>query len=110
MARFYYGGQAVIEGVMMRGREQATVAVRRPNGELVLHSELLPAALYRSRLGRWPLVRGLVMLWEMLIFGTRMMLFSVNVQARGDAEREIPRELVLLMLTVSLVFVIGIFF
>lgn len=79
MAKFYYGGQAVIEGVMMRGRHSAAVAVREPTGGIVLHKEELDSALYRSPVARWPFVRGVVLLWEMLILGTRMMLFAASV-------------------------------
>jgi uncharacterized protein YqhQ len=110
MAAFYYGGQAVIEGVMMRGRHQATVVVRKPDGDLLPRTELLPDALYRHRVARLPLVRGLVMLWEMMILGTRLMIFSANVQARGKMDREIPRRLMVSMMTVSLIFAVGIFF
>src|SRR5438132_1122353 len=102
MKKVYYGGQAVIEGVMMRGRGQATVVVRRSDGSLVERTELLPASLYQKRLTRLPLVRGLVMLWEMLILGTLMMLFSANVQARAVVDQEIPRTLVGVMLVFSL--------
>jgi uncharacterized protein YqhQ len=110
MASFYYGGQAVLEGVMMRGRDRASVVVRAKDGRLVTHTELLSGGIYRSRLARVPLVRGLVMLWEMLVLGTRMMLFSANVQARGEIEADIPKPLVATMLTVSLVFAVGVFF
>jgi uncharacterized protein YqhQ len=110
MSEFYYGGQAVVEGVMMRGRSQATVAVRRPDGLCVSHSEQLPATLYRHRVARLPLIRGLVMLWEMLVLGTRMLLYSANVQARAELDREIPKGLVGGMLAVSLTFAVGVFF
>ena len=113
MAKFYYGGQAVIEGVMMRGRQRASVVVRHPGGELVTHSENLPGVLYRRRWGRLPLIRGLITLWEMLILGTRMMLFSANVQARGVMGvmgSEVPRSLVAGMLVFSLSFAVGVFF
>ena len=46
MAKFYYGGQAVLEGVMMRGRKRMAVAVRAPNGDMVIHEEPLTAAIY----------------------------------------------------------------
>src|SRR6516162_5737169 len=104
MAKYYYGGQAVIEGVMMRGRRQATVCVRRSDGRIVSRTELLPATLYQNRLARLPFVRGLVMLWEMIILGTRMMLFSANVQARAEADQEIPKTLVGVMIVFSLTF------
>jgi len=110
MAKFYYGGQAVIEGVMMRGRQRACVVIRRPSGELVTHSEDLPDVLYQRRWARLPLVRGLIALWEMLILGSRMMLLSANVQARGEIGAEAPRSLVAGMLVFSLSFAVGIFF
>lgn len=110
MAKFYYGGQAVVEGVMMRGRHQATVAVRTSNGGLVSHTEELPSTLYQRRLARLPFIRGLVVLWEMLILGMRMMLFSANVQARQDLQKDIPKGLVGAMLAVSLTFAVGVFF
>lgn len=110
MAKFYYGGQAVIEGVMMRGRQRASVVVRHPGGELLTLSEDLPGVLYQHRWARLPLIRGLITLWEMLILGTRMMLFSANVQARGDVGAEVPRSLVAGMLVFSLSFAVGVFF
>ncbi len=110
MAAFYYGGQAVIEGVMMRGKHQATVAVRQVDGDLLFRTEQLPDALYRHRVARLPFVRGLVMLWEMMILGTRLMIFSANVHAKGQMDREIPKRLMASMMTVSLVFAVGICF
>lgn len=110
MARFYYGGQAVLEGVMMRGRDRATVAVRLPDGRMVTHTEALPPAVAHTRIARLPLVRGLVTLWEMLILGTRMMLWSANTQARRATEADIPARLVAVMLAISLTFAVGLFF
>ena len=52
MAKFYYGGQAVMEGVMMRGRKQMAIAVRAPNGEIVMHEEPLTAAIYTRKWGQ----------------------------------------------------------
>ena len=71
MAKFYYGGQAVMEGVMMRGRKQMAIAVRAPNGEIVMHEEPLTAAIYTRKWGQWPFVRGLGMLWDALGLGMR---------------------------------------
>jgi uncharacterized protein YqhQ len=110
MGKFYYGGQAVLEGVMMRGRAQATVAVRKRDGEMVLYTEPLPVALYQRKVARLPFLRGLVMLWEMLFLGMRMMLFSANVQAESDLGKEIPRSLIASMIAVSLMLAIGVFF
>ncbi len=110
MAQFYYGGQAVVEGVMMRGRHEAAVAVRRSNGEIALHSEPLPRGLYLSAVAKLPLVRGLVVLWEMLILGTRMLLWSANAQVEDQLEEELPGYLVPLMMGISLLFAIALFF
>jgi len=79
MAKFYYGGQAVMEGVMMRGRHSAAVAVRQPNGAISMYEEVLNSKLYRSKLFRLPFLRGILLLWEMLVLGTRMMTLSANI-------------------------------
>jgi len=89
MAKFYYGGQAVMEGVMMRGRKSAAVAIRRPDNSLYLYEEALNPRLYQNRLFRLPFLRGLLLLWEMLVLGTRMMTFSANV-ATGALNPEVP--------------------
>jgi uncharacterized protein YqhQ len=83
--RFNYGGQAVIEGVMMRGRRSAAVAVRAPSGSIMLHEEVLASGLYRRPVARLPLVRGVVLLWEMLVLGSRMMMFAASI-AQGQAK------------------------
>jgi uncharacterized protein YqhQ len=79
MAKFYYGGQAVMEGVMMRGRTSAAVAVRQPNGNIYLYEEALNPRLYQNRLFRLPFLRGILLLWEMLVLGTRLMTLSANI-------------------------------
>jgi uncharacterized protein YqhQ len=79
MAKFYYGGQAVMEGVMMRGRHSAAVAVRRPDGEISVYEEVLNSRLYQSKLFRLPFLRGVLLLWETLVLGTRLMTLSANM-------------------------------
>lgn len=81
MAKFYYGGQAVIEGVMMRGRRSVAVAIRRPDKSIYVHEETLNARLYQSSIFRLPFLRGILLLWEMLVLGTRLMMFSTNVSS-----------------------------
>jgi uncharacterized protein YqhQ len=83
VARYNYGGQAVIEGVMMRGRRSAAVALRAPAGGILVHEEPLKARFYTSRISQWPFVRGLLLLWDMLVLGTRMMMFAANVSVEG---------------------------
>src|SRR5437764_14968610 len=79
MATFYYGGQAVMEGVMMRGRRSAAVAIRRPEGSIYLYEEVLNPRLYQNKLFRLPFLRGMLLLWEMLVLGTRLMTLSANI-------------------------------
>ena len=64
-----YGGQAVLEGVMIRGQLNASVAVRRPDGSIALHTFPLHS-LFRGRLRTWPVVRGATVLIETLTLGT----------------------------------------
>ena len=80
-----YGGQAVIEGVMIRGRRTIGLACRRPSGEIYRYREPLRSVLQRSPVARAPFVRGLVVLWESLLYGTRMLMRSADVQLeRGE--------------------------
>jgi uncharacterized protein YqhQ len=89
LAKFYYGGQAVIEGVMMRGRKQMAVAVRAPNGEIVVHEEPLAAAIYTHNWGQWPFVRGLTMLWDALGLGMRALLWSADVAIKEEGQEDV---------------------
>jgi uncharacterized protein YqhQ len=81
--KFNYGGQAVIEGVMMRGQRQMAVAVRNPEGEIVLKTEALQSGIYTNKIMKWPLLRGLVMLWDMLVLGIQSLSWSANIAAAG---------------------------
>jgi uncharacterized protein YqhQ len=79
MSEFHYGGQAVIEGVMMRGRKHMAVAVRKPSGDIFVHSEPLSAWIYTHPIAKWPFVRGLTMLWDQLVLGIRALMFSADM-------------------------------
>ena len=81
-----YGGQAVIEGVMMRSRRAMAVAVRHPAGHTVVHVEPLRSARHRSRWARLPLIRGMVLLWDTLVLGMRALAFSANVAAAEELD------------------------
>jgi len=81
-----YGGQAVIEGVMMRSTRRVAVAVRNPQGEIVLRTEPLRSAIYRGAVPRIPLLRGLTMLWDALGLGIRALMWSADV-ALGEEEK-----------------------
>jgi uncharacterized protein YqhQ len=85
-APFFYGGQAVIEGVLMRGRRQYAVAARRPDGSIALLTERLRSRIYRRRVWSLPLIRGAISLGEMLGLGMRAMRWSTNVQLGEEAE------------------------
>jgi uncharacterized protein YqhQ len=81
-----YGGQAVIEGVMIRGRRTVALACRKPNGEIYRYREPLRSPLVRSRVARFPFVRGVVVLWESLSYGIRMLMKSADVQLEHEEQ------------------------
>src|SRR5450759_2714305 len=81
MARFQYGGQALMEGVLMRGRHALAVALRHPDGTIVWASERLDEGLRAHRIFRLPFVRGLVVLYDTLVTGTRWLVRSATIQA-----------------------------
>jgi uncharacterized protein YqhQ len=105
---FYYGGQAVLEGVMIRGRRLMAVAVRRPQGDIALRVESL-GGLYSGALRRVPFLRGILVLWETLALGTRALLYSSNV-ALEEEEKEISRPVLWGTVVLALAFVIAIIF
>ena len=102
-----YGGQAVIEGVMMRGARSVAIAMRAPDKEIVVHTEPL-GGIYQSRLAKIPFLRGLVMLWDALGLGMRALTLSANTQSGEDEKLEGPA--MYLTLFISLAFGIGLFF
>jgi uncharacterized protein YqhQ len=82
---FNYGGQAVIEGVMMRGSQSMAVALRRPEGDIVVETEPLNEALYRGPISRVPFLRGLAMLWDALGLGMKALMMSADVAVGEEA-------------------------
>jgi len=82
-----YGGQAVIEGVMMRGRKTCAAAMRAPDGSIATKVELL-GGIYKSRLARIPFLRGLILLWDSLGLGMRALTYSANLQSGEDEKLE----------------------
>jgi uncharacterized protein YqhQ len=110
MPRFNYGGQALIEGVMMRGRDAIAVALRHPDGRIVWAQERLDhGAVHGHRAAKWPFVRGLVVLYETLVVGTRWLVRSAGLQAEDEGV-EIGKGGVALMLGITAVLGIGLFF
>ena len=78
-SNFTYGGQAVIEGVMMRGSRFLSVAVRNPSGEIVTHLEPLNPRISGGKLAKIPFLRGLTLLWDALGLGIKSLMFSADV-------------------------------
>jgi uncharacterized protein YqhQ len=109
MARYTYGGQALIEGVLMRGRDSIAVAFRHPDGQIVWETERLDSGFHGSRWAKMPFVRGLVVLYETLVVGTRWLVRSASLAASEEGV-ELGRGSVALMLGVTLLAGIGIFF
>jgi uncharacterized protein YqhQ len=109
MPRYTYGGQALIEGVLMRGRDAIAVALRHPDGRIVWASERLDSGFHGSRWSRLPFLRGLVVLYETLIVGTRWLIRSAGVAASQEGV-DFGRGPVVIMLGVTLLAGVGIFF
>jgi uncharacterized protein YqhQ len=107
--RTFYGGQAVLEGVMMRGRTRMAVAVRAPDGQIVVRSEPLPARLYSGFIGRTPFIRGLTLLWDSLGLGMKALMFSADVARQGQ-QAEMNKPVRWSSMAVALTFAIGLFF
>jgi uncharacterized protein YqhQ len=107
---FFYGGQAVIEGVMMRGRRHFAVAVRVPgSGEIRVERGALTAPIYTHRVWRLPLLRGLALLAEQVHLGTRSLSWSAQVNA-GAQDIHIGRREVAVSLGIAAVGSVLLFF
>ena len=102
-----YGGQAVIEGVMMRGAKAVAIAMRDPQQNIVIHTEEL-GGIYKSSLTKIPFLRGLVILWDALGLGMRALTISANLQTGEDEKLEGPA--LYLTLGVSLALGVALFF
>src|SRR5438105_13178683 len=122
-----YGGQAVLEGVMMRGRTFMSVAVRAPDKNIVVTSKPLPRHLYGGIIQKIPLVRGMTMLWDALGLGMQALMFSADIQMSADPTQDgdepvnngsgkplqpasLSKPLAWTTVVVALVFGIGVFF
>ena len=102
-----YGGQALIEGVMMRGKSNVAMAVRAPDGEIVVYQEELPT-LYRSKWMKTPFIRGVVALWDSMGLGMRMLTKSANISS-GE-EEQLEGSALTLTVIISILLSVGIFF
>jgi len=106
---FHYGGQAVIEGVMIRGKEGVAISVRQPNGQLNTVKEPL-ASIYKGRLREMPLVRGIIALVETLVLGTQSLLHSAQIAAAEETGGKIPTAVLWGTVAVSLALGVVLFF
>jgi len=106
--RYYYGGQAVVEGVMMRGQNTCVTAVRRSDGEIVVNAQSLPK-LYTGKLRNTPFLRGVIVLIESMVLGIQSIMHSANVALEEEGE-EISGWSLWLMVAFSIGFAVVLFF
>jgi uncharacterized protein YqhQ len=122
-AKISYGGQAVLEGVMMRGRTFMAVAVRAPDKSIVVTSQPLPMRLYGGIVQKIPLVRGMTMLWDALGLGMKALMFSADIQMADQTEEEqsgasgkpsapasLSKPLAWTTVAIAMIFGVGVFF
>ncbi|KTB47782.1 DUF1385 domain-containing protein [Dehalogenimonas alkenigignens] len=87
--KFYYGGQAIIEGVMIRGQKSLVTAVRRPKGEILVEARPLPK-IYTGRLRQLPFFRGVIVLLEAMLLGVQALMRSADVALEEETEEVSP--------------------
>jgi uncharacterized protein YqhQ len=104
---FHYGGQAVIEGVMMRGQHSLAIAVRGPNGQVQVSTK--PVSNAQTGIRRIPFLRGIVALSESLVLGIQALFESANISL-GEEHQKISGPLLLGTLVASMAFAAAIFF
>ena len=103
-----YGGQAVIEGVMIRGKRMMSTAVRRSDGEIVVDTQPLPS-IYTGRLRALPLTRGIVVLIEALVLGMKTLMYSANISLEEEGEK-IEGPLMWVTMAVAMLIGVAVFF
>jgi uncharacterized protein YqhQ len=86
--KHFYGGQAIMEGVMMRGTDSWGAAVQRKDGTVVTVQEQINDITHRHKWAKWPLIRGNVALVDTLFLGIRSLMFSFNVLVEEQMELE----------------------
>lgn len=86
--KHFYGGQAIMEGVMMRGTDSWAAAVQRKDGTVAVIREEINDITHRHKWAKWPLIRGNVALVDTLVLGIRSLMFSFNVLVEEQMEQE----------------------
>jgi len=102
-----YGGQALIEGILMRGRKYVVAALRAPDGSIHIEEEKL-SGIYKTKLAKLAFFRGLVVLWDSMSLGMKYLTLSANIQS--EEEEQIEGASLYLTLLISISFSIGLFF
>lgn len=105
---FYHGGQAVIEGVMMRGKKNVAISVRRPDGKLEIIKQPL-AEIFKGHLREIPLLRGVIVLIETLVLGIQALIRSAQI-ASAEEEERIPAVALWGVVAASIAFAVALFF
>jgi len=110
------GGQAVLEGVMMRSPAHWALAVRKPNGEIAEHTTSISSPMARHRIFRLPVIRGIVALGESLAIGFRALAISANYAAQDadaddkeEVETELSRGAIFFAFAIAIGFAIALF-
>jgi uncharacterized protein YqhQ len=106
--KFNYGGQAVIEGVMIRGRGAVVTAIRRPGGDIAIETKPVPT-IEKSLARRTPFVRGVVVLIEAMLLGISSLMYSANIALEEEKE-EITNKAIWGMVAIGVLLVVVLFF
>ncbi len=107
MAKEQYGGQAVIEGVMMKGKKSIAIAVRKDNGEIVIDKREAKSLADRFKFLKLPIFRGVLALFQSLIIGMKALTFSAN--QFSEEEEELSFWEMAVTISISLGLAIGLF-
>ncbi|MBN1135558.1 MAG: DUF1385 domain-containing protein [Anaerolineae bacterium] len=99
-----------MEGVMMRGSKALAVAVRRPDGEITVHTEMLDPKIYAGWVSKVPFLRALTSLWDVLVLGIRTLFYSAEVALGEEAEVKFSGPIAWGTLATSLLLGVGLFF
>jgi uncharacterized protein YqhQ len=110
MSELNYGGQAVMEGVMMRGSKSLAVAVRQPDGQVSIHTEALNPKIYAGTVSKIPFLRALTSLWDVVVLGIRTLMYSAEVSLGPEESVEFNGPVAWGTVAVSFALGIGIFF
>src|SRR5687767_15200635 len=114
MASVSYGGQAVLEGVMMRSASNWAVAVRTPEGDIAEIVHDITSPMSRKKLWRLPIIRGVIALGESLAIGFRALAISANVATQetdenGEIKTVITRGQIIFSFAIAIVFALMLF-